>query len=124
MATGRRKSARVQKTSESTAGEASTSAKTASKAPQPEDDGKCPVCRNTDADATDAPPPPPPPVEDGGVEENWVKCDACAQWHHWRCVKAEELPELETLDKWYVRAAHGVCVRAYNDTCFLRAQVL
>ena len=34
-------------------------------------------------------------------KENWVRCDACKDWFHWRCV-ADEGQELSQIDKWYV----------------------
>lgn len=39
--------------------------------------------------------------EDGtavAVKEDWVRCDACKVWFHWRC--AGEGDDLETIDKW------------------------
>ena len=32
-------------------------------------------------------------------KENWVRCDACKVWFHWRCV-AVDGQELDQIDKW------------------------
>ena len=32
-------------------------------------------------------------------KENWVRCDSCKTWYHWRCVG--EGDDLETVGKWY-----------------------
>lgn len=33
-------------------------------------------------------------------KEDWIRCDACKTWYHWRCVGNGQ--ELEAIDKWYV----------------------
>jgi hypothetical protein len=49
---------------------------------------KCPACKNENNDTWD--------IVD---KENWIRCDACKAWFHWRCVG--ESGDLETIDKWY-----------------------
>lgn len=50
-----------------------------------QDDEKCPACEgaSTQVDKVD--------------QENWVRCDACRTWFHWRCVGEGDL---EAIDKW------------------------
>ena len=31
-------------------------------------------------------------------KENWVRCDACKTWYHWRC--AGDGSDLDAIDKW------------------------
>lgn len=31
-------------------------------------------------------------------KENWVRCDVCKTWFHWRCAGEGEL---DVIDKWY-----------------------
>jgi F-box and leucine-rich repeat protein 10/11 len=40
------------------------------------------------------------PTEENGSKEDWVQCDACKQWYHWRCVRNGAEYELDALDKW------------------------
>jgi hypothetical protein len=57
-------------------------------APQQEKDGdKCPSCK--ESDETEA--------WNDTDKENWVRCDACKQWFHWRCAGEGEL---DVIDKW------------------------
>ncbi|KAK2467117.1 hypothetical protein APHAL10511_001375 [Amanita phalloides] len=35
-------------------------------------------------------------------KENWIRCDACKMWYHWRC--AGDDSEVETIDKWYCKS--------------------
>lgn len=56
--------------------------------PQPQDEDRCPACKEeTRLDWNDA------------DKENWVRCDACKTWFHWRCVGEGDL---EAIGKWYV----------------------
>lgn len=32
------------------------------------------------------------------VKENWILCDLCKTWYHWRCAGSSE--DVETVDKW------------------------
>lgn len=62
-----------------------------------EDDGACPACKDDEPRVADA------------EKENWIRCDACTKWFHWRCVKdtVSGAAEPEALDKWSVtRSAH------------------
>ncbi|KAI0065496.1 jumonji protein [Artomyces pyxidatus] len=53
---------------------------------RPED--SCPACTETTLKkAVDA------------DKENWIRCDACRLWYHWRCVGGDG--ELEAIDKWF-----------------------
>jgi F-box/leucine-rich repeat protein 10/11 len=36
-------------------------------------------------------------------KENWIRCDVCKTWYHWRC--AGDGGDVEMIDKWYVRRA-------------------
>lgn len=57
---------------------------TAAEAPQEED--RCPACKeDTQKDWN---------TED---KENWVRCDACKTWFHWRCAGQGDL---EAIGKW------------------------
>ncbi|EPT01807.1 hypothetical protein FOMPIDRAFT_152091 [Fomitopsis schrenkii] len=35
-------------------------------------------------------------------KENWVRCDACKTWYHWRC--AGDGSDLDAIDKWFCKA--------------------
>ncbi|KZT66856.1 Clavaminate synthase-like protein [Daedalea quercina L-15889] len=35
-------------------------------------------------------------------KENWVRCDACKTWYHWRC--AGDGGDLDAIDKWFCKA--------------------
>ncbi|KAF9807681.1 hypothetical protein IEO21_08118 [Rhodonia placenta] len=35
-------------------------------------------------------------------KENWVRCDACKTWYHWRC--AGDGGDLDAVDKWFCKA--------------------
>jgi hypothetical protein len=49
----------------------------------------CPACKgNTEQEL------------DNVNKENWVRCDACKTWFHWRC--AGDNGDLEVIDKWSV----------------------
>ncbi|ETW85621.1 hypothetical protein HETIRDRAFT_407575 [Heterobasidion irregulare TC 32-1] len=52
------------------------------------DDDRCPACKNEN-------------VEDLASikKENWIRCDACRAWFHWRCLN--ESGDLDTIDKWF-----------------------
>ncbi|TDL27186.1 jumonji superfamily protein [Rickenella mellea] len=47
----------------------------------------CPACNNQNEDVQAA------------KKEDWVRCDSCKTWFHWRCVG--EGGKLEYVDKWY-----------------------
>ncbi|KAI5117638.1 hypothetical protein M0805_008445 [Coniferiporia weirii] len=53
------------------------------------DKERCPQCKDDDDD------------ESVPVKEDWVRCDACKVWFHWRCVG--EGGDLETIDKWFCK---------------------
>lgn len=55
-------------------------------APNRSDDDLCPACEDKGADLGPA------------NKEDWVRCDACKTWFHWRCVG--EGGDLEIIDKW------------------------
>ena len=50
-----------------------------------QDDEKCPACEDVGEN------------NDKVDQENWVRCDACRTWFHWRCVGEGDL---EAIDKW------------------------
>lgn len=56
---------------------------------------RCPACTEGVA----------PPEE----KENWVRCDACKVWFHWRCVSVDG-QELSQIDKWYAYTGGGEMV--------------
>ncbi|KAF9456493.1 jumonji superfamily protein [Collybia nuda] len=35
-------------------------------------------------------------------KENWIRCDICKTWYHWRC--AGNGGDVETIDKWYCKS--------------------
>lgn len=53
------------------------------------DTDKCPQCPENEVETE----------ETTAAKENWVRCDACKVWFHWRCVG--EAGDLDTIDKWY-----------------------
>jgi F-box and leucine-rich repeat protein 10/11 len=56
-----------------------------------EDEDICPAC--TAETAKDA----------QGNKENWIQCEACSKWFHWRCAGNGE--NMELVNKWYVHRA-------------------
>jgi F-box/leucine-rich repeat protein 10/11 len=97
MAKARRRSAR-NKTVESSEEKLEAVVDTADSRPDEEVD-KCPACKNEDSELWNA-----------ADKENWVQCDACKAWYHWRCVGNGG--DLESIDKWYaVLFLHQVCLR-------------
>ncbi|KAI0807049.1 jumonji protein [Fomes fomentarius] len=54
-------------------------------------DDKCPACK-------EGQPEDPPAVAE---KEQWVRCDACKTWFHWRCVG--QGGDLDAVDKWFCR---------------------
>ncbi|KAH8110283.1 Clavaminate synthase-like protein [Phellopilus nigrolimitatus] len=50
---------------------------------------RCPQCKDDADDGAAA------------VKEDWVRCDACKVWFHWRCVG--DGGDLEVLDKWFCK---------------------
>lgn len=50
-------------------------------------DDKCPACQDEGEQNSDS-----------ADRESWVRCDACKNWFHWRCVG--EQGDLENVDKW------------------------
>lgn len=56
-------------------------------APNEQENDKCPACKNGESEAWAA-------VD----KENWVRCDACKTWYHWRC--AGDGGDLDAVDKW------------------------
>ncbi|KAL0947243.1 hypothetical protein HGRIS_013364 [Hohenbuehelia grisea] len=69
-----------------------------SSAPPPDDEAP-PQERNAEVDNCPAcegePKPPSLPTE----KENWIRCDACKAWYHWRC--AGNGGDVEAIDKWF-----------------------
>lgn len=55
----------------------------------PQEDDKCPAC---EAQTTQH--------WNESEKENWVRCDACKTWFHWRCAGEGEL---DIIDKWFVQ---------------------
>lgn len=51
----------------------------------------CPACTPDSADSFNA-----------FDKENWIRCDVCKVWYHWRC--AGDGSDVEALDKWYCKA--------------------
>ena len=49
----------------------------------------CPACKTSTADDVD-----------GGTKENWIGCDACKTWFHWRCAGNGE--NMDVINKWCV----------------------
>lgn len=49
----------------------------------------CPACKPNDENK---------PLDSD--KESWVRCDACKDWFHWRCVGADD--DLSVIDKWCV----------------------
>ncbi len=92
MARSRRRSGRIQKTPEPTG--ATDDDSQTQPAQEGEEKGQrkqvdvCPACKD-DSDQT-------PPSAD---KEQWVRCDACKIWFHWRCAGQGDL---EAVDKWCV----------------------
>ncbi|KAI0956925.1 hypothetical protein AcW1_005482 [Taiwanofungus camphoratus] len=60
-------------------------------APNEQENDKCPACKNGESEAWAA-------VD----KENWVRCDACKTWYHWRC--AGDGGDLDAVDKWFCKA--------------------
>ena len=52
-------------------------------------DDKCPACKDQELDEALV----------GADKEQWVRCDACKIWFHWRCAGEGDL---DAVDKWYV----------------------
>lgn len=69
-------------------------------------DDRCPACQAGQ-------PEDPPAVAE---KEQWVRCDACKTWFHWRCVG--QGGDLDAVDKWYAHPAGPLCVRRI-DACSL-----
>ncbi|KAF8964078.1 JmjC domain-containing histone demethylation protein 1 [Flammula alnicola] len=38
----------------------------------------------------------------GSRKENWIECDSCSTWYHWRCAGNGE--DVENIAKWYCKA--------------------
>ncbi|KAJ7632317.1 jumonji superfamily protein [Roridomyces roridus] len=38
-------------------------------------------------------------------KENWIRCDACSTWWHWRCASEDEKKDytIDKIDKWYCK---------------------
>jgi len=51
----------------------------------------CPACNGSDTQQWAA-----------ADKENWVRCDACKTWYHWRC--AGDGSDLDAIDKWFCKA--------------------
>ncbi|OCH95214.1 Clavaminate synthase-like protein, partial [Obba rivulosa] len=58
---------------------------------QAEQDDLCPACKKDDTTLWAA-----------ADKENWVRCDACKTWFHWRC--AGDGGDLDAVDKWFCKA--------------------
>lgn len=72
---------------------------------------KCPSCKDDDDSGSAS-----------TSKENWVRCDACKKWFHWRCIASDV--DLESIDKWqvdtaFIRPAESpltlVCARAFGQ---------
>ncbi|KAI0670700.1 Clavaminate synthase-like protein [Trametes maxima] len=56
-----------------------------------EDDDKCPACKDEQGQGEQL----------AADKEQWVRCDACKTWFHWRCVG--EGGDLDAIGKWFCR---------------------
>nr|GAT57580.1 jumonji superfamily protein [Mycena chlorophos] len=34
-------------------------------------------------------------------KENWIACDVCKQWYHWRCAVEDKTLSIDKVDKWF-----------------------
>ena len=57
---------------------------------------RCPQCPENEVET----------AETTAAKVDWVRCDSCKTWFHWRCVG--EGGELEAIDKWYAYNAYGL----------------
>jgi len=87
MVKPRRRSARntLSKTAEETEEATETGVPVPADTGAPDD--KCPACHDEGEQSSN-------PAD----RESWVRCDACKNWFHWRCVGQQG--DLETVDKW------------------------
>ncbi|EJF62505.1 Clavaminate synthase-like protein [Dichomitus squalens LYAD-421 SS1] len=53
-------------------------------------DDKCPACKDGEPDEAQV----------GADKEQWVRCDACKTWFHWRCAGEGDL---DAVDKWFCK---------------------
>ncbi|KAF8078221.1 jumonji superfamily protein [Lyophyllum atratum] len=94
MARGRRRSTRnnAQKSPEPSP-HSSRSPSIAAPVPEPvkHDHETCPSCPA----GSDSP-------HNAFSKEQWIRCDVCVTWYHWRC--AGSGGDVETVDKWYCKA--------------------
>ena len=97
MAPSKRKTARTSQTNnqkgtgspKSNTARSNTPDGSAGSATQPGDDDSCPSCTPTSRE-----------LMKSSRKENWIECDSCNTWHHWRCVRNGE--DVENIAKWCI----------------------
>ncbi|KAI0646748.1 Clavaminate synthase-like protein [Trametes meyenii] len=90
----RRRSGRTQKTPDpagATDDDSQTQAAQEEQEARKDDDDKCPACRDEQGQGEQL----------AADKEQWVRCDACKTWFHWRCVG--EGGDLDAIGKWFCR---------------------
>lgn len=105
MARSRRRTGRTQKTPDTTGATDDDSQLQAmldgdENGEQTQDD-KCPACKDGEPDEAQV----------GADKEQWVRCDACKTWFHWRCAGEGDL---DAVDKWCVSLS-CVCSTVYEE---------
>ncbi len=110
MARGRRRSSRLGGPTVTTPEPAQAAPSSAQDpADSRQDDEKCPACEGADHQV------------DKVDQENWVRCDACRTWFHWRCVGEGDL---EAIDKWCAPSPPALFFHTSLRRTFATSQVL
>ncbi|KAG5643910.1 hypothetical protein DXG03_009481 [Asterophora parasitica] len=89
MARGQRRSTRTKKDPEPT----NFTSPAASESEPSNDIETCPACPTGSAVVE---------VRNPFNKEQWIRCDTCMSWYHWRC--AGSGGDVDTVDKWYCKA--------------------
>jgi F-box and leucine-rich repeat protein 10/11 len=63
--------------------------------PQHGSDDSCPSCTAATRE-----------LMNGSRKENWIECDNCNTWYHWRCVGNGE--DVENIAKWWVKPKYNL----------------